>query len=51
MAPWIGKEMPEMDVVLEARKKLKTLKSKLRHKLADLQDLQEASVIFSLTVE
>ena len=40
LSPWLTTK-PDVEPIITIRKHIKTLKSKLRHKLADLQDLEE----------
>ncbi|KAL3877743.1 hypothetical protein ACJMK2_035406, partial [Sinanodonta woodiana] len=42
IVPWL-KDMPSLDKLQESRKVILALKSKLRHKLADKQDLEEVN--------
>ena len=44
MVPWLGSK-PDVRKVGEVRRKIKSLRSKLRHRLADKKDLEEVGLI------
>lgn len=45
--PWLERS-PDLEDILESKKLIRNLKSKLRHKDADLQDLEEVKNIHDL---
>ena len=44
MTPWLGSK-PDIKKVGEGRRKIKSLRSRLRHRLADKKDLEEVGLI------
>ena len=44
MTPWLGSK-PDIKKVGEVRRKIKSLRSRLRHRLADKKDLEEVGLI------